>query len=92
MFDFRAASIALVAVVAVFALVALVGTMVALIYRAGAWAILTGVSLFIAAFALQVIDGRWPMALGAAVSIVTGALLLAWPINGAVMLTWWLGG
>ena len=66
--------------------------MVALIYLAGAWAILTGVTLFIAAFALRVIDGRWLMALGAAVSIMWGALLLAWPINGAVIMTWWLGG
>ena len=81
--DFLAASIALVAPV---------GTVVALIYLAGAWAILTGVTLFIAAFALRVIDGRWLMALGAAVSIMWGALLLAWPINGAVIMTWWLGG
>ena len=81
--DFLAASIALVAPV---------GTVVALIYLAGAWAILTGVTLFIAAFALRVINGRWLMGLGAAVSIMWGALLLAWPIDGAVVMTWWLGG
>ncbi len=81
--DFLAASIALVAPV---------GTVIALIYLAGAWAILTGAILFIAAFALRVIDGRWLMALGATVSIMWGALLLAWPIKGAVMMTWWLGG
>ena len=78
--------------VASIALVAPAGTVIALVYLAGAWAILTGVTLFIAAFALRVIDGRWLMALGAAVSIMWGALLLAWPINGAVMMTWWLGG
>ena len=81
--NFLAASIALVAPVA---------TVLALIYLAGAWAILTGATLFIAAFALRVIDGRWLMALGATVSVVWGALLLAWPITAAIVMTWWLGG
>ena len=81
--NFLAASIALVAPVA---------TVLALIYLAGAWAILTGATLFIAAFALRVIDGRWLMALGATVSVLWGALLLAWPITAAVVMTWWLGG
>ena len=74
------------------ALVAPIATVVALVYLAGIWAILTGATLFIAAFALRVIDGRWLMALGAAVSILWGASLFAWPITGAVVMTWWLGG
>lgn len=82
-FDFLAASIAFVAPV---------GKVVALIYLAGAWALLTGATLFIAAFSLQVIDGRWLMALSATVSILWGALLLAWPIKGTVMMTSWFGG
>ena len=81
--DLLAASIALVAPVA---------TVIALVDLAGVWAILTGATLFVAAFAMRVIDGGWLMALGAAVSILWGALLFAWPITGAVMMTWWLGG
>lgn len=74
------------------ALLSPVATVVALVYLAGVWAILTGATLFAAAFALRVIDGRWLMALGAAVSILWGALLLYRPIPGAVVMTWWLGG
>ena len=74
------------------ALFAPVATVVALVYLAGIWAILTGATLFAAAFALRVIDGRWLMALGAAVSILWGALLLYRPITGALVMTWWLGG
>lgn len=74
------------------ALLAPVATVVALVYLAGVWAILTGATLFAAAFALRMIDGRWLMALGAAVSVLWGALLLYRPIPGALVMTWWLGG
>ena len=79
-------------VAASIALVAPAVTVHGLIYLAGTWAILSGSTLFIAAFALQVLDGRWLMALGATVSVLWGTLLLAWPITGTTVMTWWLGG
>ena len=79
-------------VAASIALVAPAMTVHGLIYLAGTWAILSGSTLFIAAFALQVLDGRWLMALGATVSVLWGTLLLAWPITGTTVMTWWLGG
>jgi uncharacterized membrane protein HdeD (DUF308 family) len=56
----------------------------------GAWAIVTGALLFGASFRLNVLHGRWLMALGGAISIIWGVLLIIWPLVGAIVLTWWI--
>ena len=48
--------------------------------------------LLAASFRLHVAHGRWLMALGGAVSVIWGVLLLLWPFTGALVLTWWIAG
>lgn len=55
------------------------------------WAIVTGGFMLAAAFRMDAEHGRWWLVLGALASIAYGALLLAAPIIGAVVLTWWIG-
>jgi uncharacterized membrane protein HdeD (DUF308 family) len=57
----------------------------------GAWALITGILLVIAAFRLKPGHGNWLMGLGGALSIVWGILLAVWPLAGAAALTIWLG-
>jgi uncharacterized membrane protein HdeD (DUF308 family) len=45
----------------------------------------------IAAFSLTTHHGRWLLVFWAIVSIVYGLLLLATPLIGALVLTWWVG-
>lgn len=66
-------------------------TVVAFVYLLGAWAIISGVLLWAAAFRLIIAHGRWWMALGGVVSVAWGVLLLTLPLTGAIVLTWWLG-
>ncbi len=66
-------------------------TIFAVIVLLGAWAIVRGVLLWTAAFHLSAARGRWLMALGGAITVLWGFLLLVWPFTGAVVLTWWLG-
>ena len=56
-----------------------------------AWAIITGGLALSSAFRLRVDHGRWWMILGGAASLVFGVLLIASPLIGAVVLTWWIG-
>jgi uncharacterized membrane protein HdeD (DUF308 family) len=65
-------------------------TIVAFVFLMGAWAIVTGALLFSASFRLNVLHGRWLMALGGAISIIWGVLLIIWPLVGAIVLTWWI--
>jgi uncharacterized membrane protein HdeD (DUF308 family) len=65
-------------------------TIVAFVFLMGAWAIVTGALLFGASFRLNVLHGRWLMALGGAISIIWGALLIIWPLVGAIVLIWWI--
>src|SRR4051794_28500521 len=67
-------------------------TILAFIYLAGAWAVVSGALLVWAAFRLHLGHGRWLMVLGGAVSIVWGVLLFIWPIAGALVMTLWLAG
>jgi len=67
-------------------------TVVVFVFVLGAWAIVSGGLLWAAAFRLNVAHGRWLMVLGGALSVIWGVLLLFWPIAGAIVLTWWLGG
>jgi uncharacterized membrane protein HdeD (DUF308 family) len=55
------------------------------------WAILTGALMLFAAFKLDTDHGRGWMVLGAAASLIYGALLVMAPMIGAVVLTWWIG-
>jgi uncharacterized membrane protein HdeD (DUF308 family) len=66
-------------------------TVVAFVFVIAFWAIVTGVLELIAAFRLDFIDGRGWLVFGGIVSILYGALLIAAPMIGAVVLTWWLG-
>jgi uncharacterized membrane protein HdeD (DUF308 family) len=65
-------------------------TIIAFVFLMGAWAIVTGALLFGASFRLNVLHGRWLMALGGAISIIWGVLLIIWPLVGAIVLTWWI--
>lgn len=56
-----------------------------------AWAIVTGVVGLIAAFKLRLDHGRAWLVLSSLASVVFGVLLLAAPLIGAVVLTWWIG-
>ena len=66
-------------------------TVVAFVFVIAFWAIVTGVLDLMAAFRLDFIDGRGWLVFGGIVSILYGALLIAAPMIGAVVLTWWLG-
>jgi uncharacterized membrane protein HdeD (DUF308 family) len=65
-------------------------TIVAFVFLMGAWAIVTGALLFGASFRLNIPHGRWLMAFAGAASVIWGALLIIWPLIGAVVLTWWI--
>jgi uncharacterized membrane protein HdeD (DUF308 family) len=73
------------------ALVWPLATVLAFVYLAAAWAVVSGALLLAATFRLQPAHGKWLMGLGAIVSIVWGVLLFAAPGIGAVVMTWWLG-
>jgi uncharacterized membrane protein HdeD (DUF308 family) len=63
-----------------------------LILFIGAWAIITGVFEIVAAIRLrQVITGEWMLVLSGIVSILFGVLVFAFPLAGAVGISWVLG-
>ena len=65
---------------------------VALVYVAGAWALLTGCLEIIAALELrQSIPGEWALGLSGLVSVAFGWLLLAQPLAGVITLVWLIG-
>ena len=68
-----------------------VATIFAFVLLMGAWAIVSGVLLWAAAFRLTQAHGRWLMAFGGVVSTIWGFLLILWPGLGALALTWWMG-
>jgi uncharacterized membrane protein HdeD (DUF308 family) len=57
----------------------------------GAWALITGVLMLVAAFRLHVSHGRWWLVFAGIVSVLWGAVLFIAPLMGAVVLAWWLG-
>ena len=66
-------------------------TVVAFVFLVAFWALFTGVLELMAAFRLDLVDGRGWLIFGGIVSILYGALLVVAPMIGAVVLTWWLG-
>ncbi len=66
-------------------------TVVAFVLLVAAWAILSGSFMLSAAFRLNIDHGRWWLAFGGLASIIYGVLLIAAPLVGALVLTWWLG-
>jgi len=66
-------------------------TVVVFVTLLAIWALVSGGFMLIAAFRLDADHGRWWLVLSAVASLVYGALLLAAPLVGAVVLTWWIG-
>lgn len=66
-------------------------TVVIFVFLVAVWALLSGGFMLLAAFQLHIDHGRWWLVLGGAVSMIYGVLLLAAPMAGAVVLTWWIG-
>ncbi len=67
------------------------GAVLAFAVAVAIWALLSGFSLLAASFRFDLAEGRLWLAIGGLVSILWGVLLLAAPLTGAVVLTWWLG-
>jgi uncharacterized membrane protein HdeD (DUF308 family) len=55
-----------------------------------AWALISGGLMVVAAVKLHASHGRWWLGLGGIASLIWGILLVAAPLVGAVVLTWWL--
>jgi uncharacterized membrane protein HdeD (DUF308 family) len=66
-------------------------TVIAFVLLVAAWAIVTGALMTVAGFRLNIDHGRWWLILGGLASLVYGALLIATPLIGALVLTWWMG-
>jgi len=67
-------------------------TLFALIYLAAAWAIVSGIFLFIGAVRLPSgTDGRALLGLNGAFSFLWGLAVAVWPIAGLLVMTWWIG-
>ena len=64
-------------------------TVLAFVLLIAAWSIVSGCLMLAAAF--QTENGRWWLALGGAAALLYGILMIAAPLAGAVVLTWWLG-
>jgi uncharacterized membrane protein HdeD (DUF308 family) len=66
-------------------------TVLAFVLLVAAWAIVTGGLMTAAGFRLNTSHGRWWLVLGGLCSLIYGVLLVAMPLIGAVVLTWWMG-
>ena len=66
-------------------------TVLAFVLMVGAWALLSGGLMLGAALGLKISHGRWFLVFGALISLAYGLLLLASPLVGALVLTWWVG-
>lgn len=56
-----------------------------------AWAIVSGALELRAAYNLAQDHGRWWLALGGIVSVIFGIVLIAAPVFGALVVSWWVG-
>jgi uncharacterized membrane protein HdeD (DUF308 family) len=66
-------------------------TVVAFIALTAAWAVITGVLMLVASRRLAEVHGRWMLVLDGVLSLVWGVMLIAAPLAGAIVLTWWMG-
>ena len=66
-------------------------TVLVFVYLIAAWSIVSGLFMTIAAFRLHLDHGRWLLALSGLFSVAFGVLLALMPIQGAYVLTLWLG-
>jgi len=88
----RAAGVRTAAIVAGIIATALPGlTVLVFVGLLAAWALVSGVLELRAAFNLATDHGRWWLALGGIISIVFGIVLVAAPMFGALVVTWWVG-
>lgn len=67
------------------------GAVLGFVLAVAGWALVSGVLLLAAAFERRHAPGRMWMALAGLVSIAWSVALLAAPLMGAVVLSWWLG-
>jgi uncharacterized membrane protein HdeD (DUF308 family) len=65
--------------------------LVALIYLIALWAVVTGIALTAAGFALIRHSGEWLLVASGLLSILLGIVLFVQPAVGVVALSWWLG-
>jgi uncharacterized membrane protein HdeD (DUF308 family) len=66
-------------------------TVLAFVLLVAAWAIVSGGLMTAVGFRLNIDHGRWWLVLGGLLSLLYGVLLIATPLIGAIVLTWWLG-
>lgn len=67
-------------------------TIMAIIYIVGAWALLSGGFLVVAAIRLRAsAPGEWMLALLGVLAVLFGVALFAWPEAAAVAFSWWIG-
>jgi uncharacterized membrane protein HdeD (DUF308 family) len=66
-------------------------SLLALVIVVGAWAVVTGIALLIAAFRLGRRHGEWLLVLNGLVSLLLGVYFLISPIAGILVLAWWIG-
>jgi uncharacterized membrane protein HdeD (DUF308 family) len=66
-------------------------TVVAFVLLIGAWSIVSGVLFMMAASLVDNGRERWWLAVGGIASLMFGVLMVAAPMVGALVLTWWLG-
>jgi len=63
----------------------------AFVLLVAAWALISGGLMVSAAMRLHASHGRWWLALGGIASLAWGVMLVAAPLMGAGVLTWWIG-
>ena len=64
-------------------------TVLAFVLLIAAWSIVSGCVMLAAAYHTE--NGRWWLIVGGAAALLFGVMMIAAPLAGAVVLTWWLG-
>ncbi|HEY3918425.1 MAG TPA: HdeD family acid-resistance protein [Stellaceae bacterium] len=66
-------------------------SLLAFVYLAAFWAIVSGIALLVAAFRLHRQHGEWLMILAGLLSVVWGVLVVLFPVAGILVWAWWIG-